>query len=64
MNRHTCIICKKKRYADRMEKVFLNSYVCNDKIECKENEEIKISKEIIGLYKKLKIVNRSHLFGK
>lgn len=64
MKRHTCIICKRKRYFDRMERAFLNSYVCSDNLVCRENEEIKIAKEIIGLSNKLKKVNKVHLFGK
>lgn len=64
MNRHTCIICKRKRYANKMEKAFLNSYVCNDNLECKQNKEIEIGKQIIVLYGKLKKINKMHLFGK
>jgi hypothetical protein len=47
-----------------MEKAFLNSYVCNDNLECKQNEEIEIGKQIIVLYGKLKKINKMHLFGK
>lgn len=62
--RHTCIICKRKRYTEKMKKVFLNSWVCEDSKECSAHSDIEIAKKIIELYKKLKKLNKMHIFGK
>ncbi len=63
MKRHTCIICKMKRYEINMKTVLERSWVCKDK-NCHKHKDIPIGEEIIRLYKKLKIVCRPHLFNK
>jgi len=63
MKRHTCIICKKKRYEDKMSKIFeIGGWACKDK--CEEHKDIEIGINIIMLHKKLKKINYRYLFGK
>ena len=59
--RHTCIICKKKRYEPLMLNVFGQSWACG--IEgftnpaCSDHGDIETMKEIQGLSVTLKILN-------
>ncbi len=62
MKRHTCVICKKKRYEDRMKKVFISSWVCLN--TCENNEDIKTGKKIKELISQLKKINIKHLTGR
>ena len=62
MKRHTCIICKKKRYENRMTKVLTTSWACNDK--CIDHKDIEIAIKIKILYRQLKVLNRQHIFAK
>ena len=60
MNRHTCIICGKKRYEIKMEKILISSWVCIK--DCSKHEDIPKAKEILSLYSQLKHINNKHLF--
>jgi len=65
MTRHTCIVCKRKRYSKNMISVIRKSWACAD-TDCFLNENIEIGKKILSLYEKLdkRILNKSHLFVK
>jgi hypothetical protein len=63
--RHTCIICKKKRYESKMKKVLVNSWACrylerNMNSYCYEHKEIKIGEKILEDLKKFKIIKIKH----
>ena len=62
--RHTCIICKKKRYEENMKNVFLNSWACSVNIYmsyldymCYEHNDIRLVKKILELKSQLKVVS-------
>lgn len=67
MKRHTCIICKRKRYEMYMKNVFYNSWACKDKYffqYCCDNKEIHEAKIIIDKLKTFKYISLSHLSRK
>lgn len=63
MKRHTCVICKKKRYTGFMKKAFSHSWVCANGI-CENHKDIVAIKKIIKLYRDLEKVTKVHIFGK
>jgi hypothetical protein len=66
-NRHTCIICKRKRYERYMKRVLINSWVCTDKYHlqyCCDNKEIRIAEKIKEELKKLNHIKIQHIIGK
>ena len=66
-NRHTCIICKRKRNEIFMKKVLSSSWVCTDAYYfkvCSDNEEIRIAEKIRDDLKKLKFIKIQHIVGK
>jgi len=65
--RHTCIICKRKRYEHNMKQVLFNSWACKDKYHfqvCCDNSEIRIAEKIREDLKKLKHIKIQHITGK
>ena len=61
--RHTCVICKKKRYEKKMTKVLVSSWACNCTSffkNCCDDEEIIIGTEIINKILKLKKIGLKH----
>lgn len=62
--RHTCIICKRKRYEHNMKKVLINSWACIDKYYfqyCIDNKEIIETQKFINLLKTFKFIKKTHL---
>lgn len=62
--RHTCIICKRKRYERNMTKVLVDSWACKDTYYfkyCCDNEEIRIAENMLIDFKKFKHVKIKHL---
>ena len=65
--RHTCIICKRKRYERNMKKVLMSSWACKDEYHfqvCCDNKDIKIAEHIKEELKKLKHLKIQHIVGK
>ncbi|WP_321777786.1 hypothetical protein [Sulfurimonas sp.] len=65
--RHTCIICKRKRYEYYMKSVLKSSWACKDKYHfqyCCDNKEIEIAENIRQELKKLKFIKIQHIIGK
>jgi len=65
--RHTCIICKRKRYEIFMKEILVSSWVCTDEYKhkfCSDNEEIKIAVEFKKKFDKFKYINVRHLVGR
>jgi len=62
-NRHTCIICKRKRYELKMKKVFLSSWACSDPFysqNCSNHPEIKQANIILQQLKGFKHITLKH----
>jgi hypothetical protein len=62
--RHTCIICKRKRYELYMKQVLFSSWACKDKYYfqvCSSHSEIRLAEKIREDLKKLKIINIKHI---
>ena len=65
--RHTCIICKRKRYEIYMKSVLSSSWVCKDEYHfqvCSDNEELRIAERIREDLKKMKFIKIQHIVGK
>lgn len=65
--RHTCIICKRKRYERNMKNVFGSSWACTDKYyfqTCYVHNDIYLAKKIIEDIKKLTVLSYAHIKNK
>lgn len=64
MKRHTCIICKAKRYSKNMKPCLVSSWVCcTDKHYCCDDVEIVAAENILSDLRKLKKINVKHILG-
>lgn len=61
MSRHTCVICKTKRYEYSMQRVFGSSWACSSPRSCFKHPDILIILKITKDINKLQILNLSHL---
>lgn len=65
--RHTCIICKRKRYERYMKPILFSSWVCKDEYYlqvCSDTEEIRIAERIREDLKKMRFIKVQHIIGK
>lgn len=60
--RHTCVICGKKRYEDRMKKVFIQSWACIS--SCYGHNDVIIGEKMLSLEKELKVLKRNKIWGR
>ena len=61
--RHTCVICKKKRYERYMTKVLVSSWACKDGSffgNCCDHNEIIKGQEILDALSKFKKIKLKH----
>ena len=67
--RHSCIVCGKKRYQRYMKKVLHSSWACSSGYwfqtsYCYEHPEILKAENILNEIKDFKFIKKQHLFGK